>query len=288
MFVRTTRFLFLMLLASACTFVLSGKALADSQTENEISQTNSVATVEQSSQQILETTHEVTEVTVNEQVTTESNVYHQSSYTNETTTGTSIDTQSSDSASNNSKSKSSNISTLEEMNNLTAATLPSASNYVSSSNFYYYHNQLFNSFSFNPSDYSVLPSILPTSTSSGSSPLSSNLPIDSTRLVLRVLATVFQAGQNIIVTSSTSLISNTQIALGTEIFFPIYLAGAFALASLVLVSILLSTWHKNGFANAARSDVDDLSMVFAATKRGFAYYFASLFFVTANIKNKTI
>ncbi len=286
MFVRTTRFLFLILLASACTLVFSSKALAESQTENDTSQTTSITTVEQSSQQISESTHEITEVSINAQGTVENHTSYQSSSTGDTT-NTSLDLRTNVGESTL-QSRNSILPTTKQLNDNTALDKPNSSKTnINSSNYFYTSSQsdYFNPIQVSTSDF---PSTLQSSTSSGSSPVPTNLPLDGTGLVLRMLATVFQSIQNIIVTNPQLANGDSQAALGSALFYPVALIGLSMLVALGLLSLLLRSWRKSGFTNAARSDLGDLNMAFAATKRGFAYYFASSFFVTANIKNKTI
>ena len=103
-----------------------------------------------------------------------------------------------------------------------------------------------------------------------------------------MFAAVFQAGQFITIEASiTALGTIAQFSSADRVpqSAALHMLGVL---TLIVMGLLLRFWRKNGFSNAARSDVDSMSMVFAVTKSEFAYYSASSFFVTTNIQIKQL
>lgn len=291
MLVRTTRFLLLILIASACLFTLSGKAFAVSETEN-VANIDAIApsnlhSAQQSSEQVIQTSSSSS----NESIQT---VTHEVSQIGSTNVDSDDSINSASSANSIGIPQLDTVATsdIHSTNNGVSSKIESSKldqvktgfNIFSSSMYNYQEN--FSSELSSATD--SMPVTLQSSATQGSLPIPTNLPTDGTGLVLHMLAVVFHTSQNAIVNLASVLNVFAQATTPSTLLFSLEFAIITLAITLLLLSLLLRSWRKNGFAHAARSDVDSLNMVFAATKRGFAYCFASSFFVTANIKNKII
>lgn len=291
MLVRTTRFLLLMLIASACLLTLSGRALAASQTENDANNTDSTTpAVSSVSQHGLETTVQTSQQSTVES-TSVSNIVTQDgavSYTADRGTTQASVSPGAKSASVQATSESTaggdTLASSHQLN-VGAATRPSQTNTYPAYSQYYQDSS---SYSAGLDGTEAMPTTLQSQASNGANPVPTNLPLDSTSLMLRMIATVFQAGQFVTIATSVTVLGTIalfSVADGVPLTTALLVLGVL---TLTLVSLLLRSWRKNGFSNAARSDVDGLGMIFAVTKRGFAYHVASSFFVTTNIQIKQL